>query len=277
MEPTVARSPLNVIVFGAHPDDIEIGMGGTVCRLAESGHQVYSCIATVPDDRQVRLGEARAAARILGIKDVILLPLAAHQLGYNRQTIGAIDTVIRQYRPHSVFTHWNEDAHQDHVCVTRCVIAATRKSDFNVYMYEQPLPGGITPAGFRAQYLIDITSHMDRKLDSITAHATQLRRNGQWWAEGIRGRAMFRGYQIHTRYAEAFEIVQINGDTALFAAPTATRQADERVPSDAIYAPPSTPGYRHRPAADAMPALDFERAPPPWGVSWPAEVEALVD
>lgn len=205
-----------VIVFGAHPDDIEIGMAGTICRLAASGNQVYSCIATVPDEREGRVREAREAARILGIKEVILLPIKATQLGYNRISIGAVDAVIKQFRPHSVFTHWIEDSHQDHVNLTRCIVAATRKNNFNVYMYEQTIPGGITPAGFRAQYLIDVSAYIDRKMASIHAHGSQLKRNGAWWSEGIRGRAMYRGYQIHTQYAEAFEIVKINGDTNLF-------------------------------------------------------------
>jgi LmbE family N-acetylglucosaminyl deacetylase len=204
------------IVFGAHPDDIEIGMAGTICRLAAEGHDVYSCIATIPDDRERRVREAQEAARILGIKEVILLPLKASQLGYNRTTIGAIDSIIRYLRPHSVFTHWIEDSHQDHVNVTSCVIAATRKNDFNVYMYEQTIPGGITPAAFRAQYLIDVSGYIDKKMKSIQAHASQLMRNGDWWVEGIRGRAMYRGYQIRAQYAEAFEIIKIKDDTNLF-------------------------------------------------------------
>ena len=218
IEPSAStRSTSNtVLVFGAHPDDIEIGMAGTICRLAACGHQVYSCIATVPDERENRIREARAAAGILGIKDVILLPIKSSQFGYNRTSIGAIDSVIRQFQPHSVFTHWIEDSHQDHVSVTRCIVAATRKNNFNVYMYEQTIPGGITPAGFRAQYLIDVSKFIERKMESIHAHASQLKRNGAWWSEGVRGRAMYRGYQICTQYAEAFEIIKINGDTNLF-------------------------------------------------------------
>ena len=205
-----------VLVFGAHPDDIEIGMGGTICRLAANGNEVISCIASIPDERPVRLAEAKAAAELLGIKDVIVLPLKAQQLGFNRKTIGAIEQVIRQYRPHSVFTHWVEDSHQDHVSVTKCIIAATRKNNFNVFMYEQTIPGGITVAGFRAQYLIDITGYIERKMAAIQAHETQMRRNGLWWSDGVRGRAMYRGYQIHAPFAEAFEIIKINGDTNLF-------------------------------------------------------------
>jgi LmbE family N-acetylglucosaminyl deacetylase len=210
------NSSNTVIVFGAHPDDIEIGMAGTISRLAACGNRVLACIASIPDERTTRIKEALDSARILGIEDVIVLPIKSAQLGYNRHSIGAIDSVIKQFRPHSVFTHWIEDSHQDHVNVTRCIIAATRKNNFNVYMYEQTIPGGITPAGFRPQYLIDISQHIDRKLESIHAHASQLKRNGAWWLEGVRGRAMYRGYQIHTQFAEAFEIIKINGDTNLF-------------------------------------------------------------
>ena len=215
----------SVIVFGAHPDDIEIGMAGTICRLAAAGNDVYSCIATIPDDYERRTREAREAARILGIKEVIPLPLKVEDVGYNRSTIGAIDAIIRDIRPHSVFTHWCEDSHQDHVNVTRCVISATRKNHFNVYMYEQTIPGGITPAAFRAQYLIDVSPFIEKKMDSIRAHASQIMRNGDWWIEGIRGRAMYRGYQIRTRYAEAFEVIKINNDTNLFNAETSEAPA----------------------------------------------------
>jgi LmbE family N-acetylglucosaminyl deacetylase len=209
-------SPGNIIVFGAHPDDAEIGMAGTIRRLTACGHTVYSCIAAIPDSRSQRLDEAREAARILGIRDVIQLPITTDDLGYNRASIGAIDQIIQKFKPHSVFTHWSEDSHQDHVNVTRCIIAATRKNSFNVYMYEQTIPGGITTAGFRAQYLIDITPFIEHKMASIKAHASQMKRNGEWWSQGIRGRAMYRGYQIHAQFAEAFEIVKINGDSNLF-------------------------------------------------------------
>lgn len=206
----------SIVVFGAHPDDVEIGMAGTVSRLAAAGNDVYICIATIPEDRERRMGEARAAARIMGAKDVIFMSIRAQDLGYNRKTIGAIDSIVRDLSPHSIFTHWVEDSHQDHVNLTRCVIAATRKNHFNVYMYEQTIPGGITPAAFRAQYLIDVSNFIDEKMASVKAHASQIPRNGDWWIEGIRGRAMYRGYQMRTKYAEAFEIIKISGDTNLF-------------------------------------------------------------
>ena len=216
MSQAPAAEPKIIVVFGAHPDDVEIGMAGTIARLAQAGNDVYVCVATVPDNRDQRMAEAREAGRIMGVKDTLFMPLKSLDLGYNRKSIGTIDGIVHDLAPHSIFTHWIEDSHQDHVNLTRCVIAATRKNHFNVYMYEQTIPGGITPAAFRAQYLIDISHFIDKKMDSVRAHASQIGRNGDWWIEGIRGRAMYRGYQMRARYAEAFEIIKISGDTELF-------------------------------------------------------------
>lgn len=207
----------SVIVFGAHPDDVEIGMAGTISRLAAEGNIVYVCIASIPDERERRMLETREAARIMGVKEVFFMLIKPQDLGYNRKTIGAIDSIVSRLNPHSIFTHWVEDSHQDHVNLTRCIIAATRKNNFNVYMYEQTIPGGITPAAFRAQYLIDVSDFVEQKMASIRAHISQIDRNGDWWMEGIRGRAMYRGYQMHSKYAEAFEVIKIGNDTNLFA------------------------------------------------------------
>ena len=151
-----------VVVFGAHPDDVEIGMAGTISRLAAAGNDVFVCVASIPNDRERRMTETLEAARIMGVKDVIFMSIRAEELGYNRKTIGAIDNIVRSLNPHSIFTHWAEDSHQDHVNLTRCVIAATRKNHFNVYMYEQTIPGGITPAAFRAQYLVDVSGFVEQ-------------------------------------------------------------------------------------------------------------------
>ena len=222
-----------VVVFGAHPDDVEIGMAGTISRLAAAGNDVYVCVASIPNERERRIAETREAARIMGVKDVIFMSLKGTELGYNRKTIGAIDSIVRSLEPHSIFTHWVEDSHQDHVNLTRCVIAATRKNHFNVYMYEQTIPGGITPAAFRAQYLVDVSDFVEQKMNSIRAHASQIEHNGDWWMEGIRGRAMYRGYQMHSKYAEAFEVIKISNDTNLFSGVQRTapplRQVEEEL------------------------------------------------
>ena len=107
-----------------------------------------------------------------------------------------------------IYTHWNSDSHQDHVAVSLATITATRDNNCALLMYEQTIPGGIVPWGFRAQSYVDITPYMHIKMQSIGMHKSQLRANGELWVQGVRGRAMYRGYQVNAEYAEAFEVVK---------------------------------------------------------------------
>ena len=93
--------------------------------------------------------------------------------------------------------------------MSRAVITAGRRNRCSILMYEQTIPGGVVPGGFKAQSFVDISDQMDRKRESILVHQTQIELNGgDWWLEGVRGRAMYRGYQMNVRYAEAFEVVK---------------------------------------------------------------------
>lgn len=206
----------SIVAFGAHPDDIEIGMGGTLKRLVESGQKIVACVATTPNKKDLREKEARKALSLLGVKEILFLNMPLAQFGFNRKTIGALDAILKEYNPHSIFTHWTGDSHQDHVHLTASVLAATRHNNFNVYMYEQTIPGGITDASFRPQLFIDVSPHLEDKIRAIKCHASQCAKYGNGWTEGLRGRAMHRGYQIKTRFAEAFEIVKVREDTNLF-------------------------------------------------------------
>jgi N-acetylglucosamine malate deacetylase 1 len=205
-----------IIAFGAHPDDIEIGMGGTIKRLADQGHRVITCIATLPNTCSKRKKEAQNAALLLGADKVLFLDLPGASFGFNRKTVGVIDKLLEQHSPSSVFTHWNGDSHQDHLHVTNCVLAGARHNHFNVYMYEQTIPGGITHLHFKPQLYIDVSDHIEHKINSILAHKSQVKKYGDGWIEGVRGRAMHRGYQIKVPFAEAFEVIKIKEDTGLF-------------------------------------------------------------
>lgn len=198
---------MNILVFGAHPDDIEIGMGGTLVKFSKKGNNVKGYVATLPDEKEGRIKEAQISADILGI-DIKLLDMNFDELYHNRKIVEIIDSIIVEFKPDMVFTHWNKDSHQDHNALTRGVIAATRKNNCSVYMYEQTLPGGIVPYSFQAQMFIDISNEIEEKLSSISAHKSQLVRNGDEWINGVKGRAMYRGNQINVKYAEAFQVIK---------------------------------------------------------------------
>lgn len=199
---------MRVIVFGAHPDDMEIGMGGTIAKHSAAGDDVLMVVATVPSQKKERLSESHEAARLLGAR-VELLNIPPDEIGFNRRTTREFDRIFSAVTPHLVYTHWDQDSHQDHTAVARTVIAAARKNRCSLLMYEQTIPGGVVPAGFRAQSFVDISDFIDRKTQSILVHRTQMELNGgDWWLEGLRGRAMYRGYQMNVRFAEAFQVVK---------------------------------------------------------------------
>lgn len=199
---------MKVLAFGAHPDDLEIGMGGTLAKLASNKENtVIGIVATLSSNEETRRKESYRAAEILGI-EMKLLEIDFHKLFASRELVKIIDSLLKEYEPDIVFTHWNHDSHQDHNVLTDGVIAATRKNQCSLYMYEQTLPGGIVPECFRAQVFVDISDHIDQKIKSVDAHQSQIVKNNKWWLDGIRGRAIYRGNQISVNYAEAFEVIK---------------------------------------------------------------------
>lgn len=198
---------MGVLAFGAHPDDIEVGMGGTIGRYSKNKYDVIMVIAAIPNKREVRWKEAENGAKKLGA-ELLILDIDPDRMIFSRELVRRFDEVIREQSPDIVYTHWNHDSHQDHIAVANAVIAATRKNNCSLYMYEQTIPGGIVPYGFRTQSFVDISEVIDTKIDSIMAHESQVGMNGEWWLYGVKGRAMYRGYQINVKYAEAFEVVK---------------------------------------------------------------------
>jgi LmbE family N-acetylglucosaminyl deacetylase len=199
---------MRVLVCGAHPDDMEIGMGGTITKHVEAGDDVLMVVATIPSQHEARMREAAEGAAVLGAR-LEQLDIPPDDLGINRRTIREFDRLLAAVDPHLVYTHWDQDSHQDHNAVSRAVMSAGRRNRCSMLMYEQTIPGGVVPGGFKAQSFVDITDFIDRKCQSILVHRTQIEQNGgDWWLDGVRGRAMYRGYQMNVRFAEAFEVVK---------------------------------------------------------------------
>lgn len=205
-----------IVAFGAHPDDCEIGAGGTLAAYARRGHRVVIATLRIPcgcpepcDEREKhrRRIEAQHAADVLGA-EMLTFDLSRDALKPNQRVISAMDKLLTELQPAAIFTHWLGDSHPEHVATTRAVLAATRRNRSSLYMYEATLPGGVTPHPFHAHKFIDVTDTIDAKMQSLACHQTQLESFGQPWLEAIRGRAAHRGFQIGCRYAEAFEVVK---------------------------------------------------------------------
>jgi len=201
-----------ILVFGAHPDDLEIGMGGTISKLITLGYNVIMVIATLPnftsvDKKDERKLEAKSSATVLGCTTPKFLDLPPEEIVFGRRMVSLIDSLIKEYNASTVFTQWIGDSHQDHQILTQSVIAASRDIN-NLYMYETTIPGGLTEKSFRPQLFIDITKEIENKKKSLQCFKSQIPRCGPFWIDSIVGRSIYRGYQMNTLYAEAFEIVK---------------------------------------------------------------------
>jgi LmbE family N-acetylglucosaminyl deacetylase len=183
-------------------------MGGTIARYAAEGNEILMAVCMVPNEVERRNGEIAHAAELLGAKAIVQNLDLDHKI-LTREIVGIFDGLIGDFGPDVIFTHWNHDSHQDHRIISEAVFSAARRNDCDLYMYEQIIPGGITPYGFRAQRLVDITDRIDKKLASLKAHESQLRRFSLDWVEGVKGRASQWGFMISVKYAEAFEVVKI--------------------------------------------------------------------
>jgi len=198
---------MNVVVFSPHPDDAEVMMGGTIARYAQKGHKVSIILVTIPNQKERRREESKKAATILGA-NLSLLDLNSYELVFNRSLIEIFDQVIKDSQPDIIYTSWIHDSHQDHITVSRASITAARKNNCSLYMYDQGLPSGLNPYTFRTQAFVDISETMEIKVKGISAHESQVEKYGQRWIQGITARAIYLGYRINTKYAEAFEVVK---------------------------------------------------------------------
>ena len=204
----------SVVAFGAHPDDLEIGMGGTLAKLARLGYDVNLVIATLPnfvktDIKEQRRIEATMSAKTLGCKSPQFLDLSPDEITVGRKFVTMIDEIINKHKPEAVFTQWIGDSHQDHQALTRAVIAASRDSN-NLFMYETTIPGGLTENVFRPQLYIDITETLELKSNALDCfHSQKNNRCGNLWIDAVVGRCSYRGYQMNVKYAEAFEVVKV--------------------------------------------------------------------
>lgn len=198
---------MNILVFSPHPDDAEVLMGGTIARYTQKGHDVLIVVVTIPSQKEERIEESKEAAAILGAR-ISVLDLDPYELVFNRRLVEVFDEVMKDFPPDIIYTSWIHDSHQDHVTVSEVTIAAARKNACSLYMYEQALPGGLIPYGFRAQAFVDISDTIELKIKSVLAHQSQVQNFSEQWIQGIIARATYMGFQISVKYAEAFEVVK---------------------------------------------------------------------
>jgi LmbE family N-acetylglucosaminyl deacetylase len=195
---------MRILAIGAHPDDIEIGCGGTLIKYARQGHEVLLLIMTDGSsggDGDTRRREQEASARILRSSRLFWGEYPDTAIPLDRAIIQRVERVIREVQPDFILVHYHDDTHQDHRHLATSTITATRYTR-NVLFYEGPTTQNFSPSVF-----VDIDGVLEDKLASLQAHGSQV---GKTNIEGLniqdiaRSLAHFRGIQGRVRNAEAF-------------------------------------------------------------------------
>ena len=209
---------LRILALEAHLDDIEIGAGGTLAKAVDQGCQV-KMVAMSPSDynslsgevqrsKAGALAEGQDAARLLGITDLEVLGFPALKVPFNDDMVKAIEKIALGFQPDFILTHWPHDTHQDHRNTALATLAAARRYN-SILMYEPMMPGGRSYDAFRPQVYVDISDHINRKLEALKAHVTEYEKFGEHWLGAVEARSKLRGYEMGRAFAEVFEVVRL--------------------------------------------------------------------
>jgi LmbE family N-acetylglucosaminyl deacetylase/ActR/RegA family two-component response regulator len=212
----------SVLAVGAHPDDAEIGAGGTLLGHKRAGDAV--AILTLSHGARgtgqaAGAQESRQAAAIIGA-DLYAGELEDSHIGEGADTIAAVARVLAQVRPTVIYTHSLHDVHTDHRNTHRAVMAAAGDVA-RVYCFQSPS----ATVDFRPGRFVAIDAELDRKIVAIGAFAARTPARGYLDEDLIRATARYWSRFGDSSYAEAFEVIRESGGLPLRLPATMTGHA----------------------------------------------------
>lgn len=217
---------LDILAFGAHPDDVEIGMGGTLARHKQNGFHVGICDLTLAElssngDVDLRQKEAKQASQTIGLTSRDNLEFPDRGLRPDDKKIALIVDVIRTYRPKLVFAPFFEDRHPDHGQCGRLIEEATFSAGIKKYKGIKDLPPHRPEElyfyfinGFhQPDFVVDISDVQDIKMAALKAYKSQFIRSDKGvktpltdgYLETVESRDRLFGKESGTCYAEGFK------------------------------------------------------------------------
>jgi len=196
-----------ILAIGAHPDDIEIGCGGTIKKHVLTGDDVYFIIATSGEkggNKEERIAEAKKSATLMGIKDIYFLSIPDTYISHNGQTVQLIDNIIKKISPNIIYVHSLKDYHQDHSNIAKSTLSSSRNMKNSIMCYEAPSTTlEFTPNAFK-----NISATFESKMECINQFVSQEKKD-YVERQAIVNLAKFRGKIINVEYAEAFEVLRL--------------------------------------------------------------------
>jgi LmbE family N-acetylglucosaminyl deacetylase len=203
VEPLEFAGVERVLVITAHPDDVDFGWAGTVARMTGAGIAVAYCIVTdgdaggseygVPRGEMapLRRDEQRAAAAVVGVDEVHFLGYPDGRLEPSLELRKDLTRVIRRFRPRRVITQsperiWDRiyASHPDHLATGESAVCAVYPDSRNRWAHPELVDEGLEPWAVDEIWLgvglagpthfVDITDTIDRKLEALRCHKSQL-------------------------------------------------------------------------------------------------------
>jgi bacillithiol biosynthesis deacetylase BshB1 len=230
---------VDVLAFGAHPDDVELSCGGTICLLVEQGYRVVLVDMTRGElgsrgSVEQRALEADAAATILGIETRVTLSLEDGRIEDTPANREQIIRAIRKYRPRLMIIGAPVCRHPDHCAATKlCGDAAfyaglrrIRVTDEEGHQLEPWRPSHILhymqALDFEPTFVVDVTSVWERRVHALQAYRSQFHNpdyesqddepetyiSSPAFLKWIEGRARSLGYRVGAQFAEGFKVRQ---------------------------------------------------------------------
>jgi len=216
---------LDILVFGAHPDDVELGCAGTVIKEVQAGKQVGIIDLTRGElgtrgTAESRDSETKSATEIMGVairenmnfKDGFFKDDEEHKI--------ALVKKIRKYRPEIVITNAVSDRHPDHsrgsqITVDACFLAGLEKVETGQEVWRpKAIYHYIQFNNLKPDIVVDISDQIDLKLEAVKAYKTQFFDpnsnesetiiSSQGFLDSVSYRAKDLGRQANCEYAEGF-------------------------------------------------------------------------
>ena len=181
--------PLDLLVFGPHPDDIEIGLGGTVARHTSAGHSVGLCDLTegelgsngTPGERRA---EAREAARVLGALWRENLGWPDGGIAETPEMIRSAVDLIRRHQPRAIAIPYWDDRHPDHSAASRVLRTAAFTSGLRRYVTDSDAwrPDWVCHYfindGAAPSFVVDVSACYERKRAALYCFRSQFAPSG---------------------------------------------------------------------------------------------------
>lgn len=210
--------PEVVLAIGAHPGDVEIGVGGILAAHQAAGDNVTLLVLS-RGGRQgnvsVRQNEAFTSAELLGAR-LILEDLVDTEISSTEPTVGLIEKAVREINPTIVYVHSDHDLHQDHRSVHAATLLATRNVR-TVSCYQS----AASAADFRPNRFMNIDDFIEAKNELVGAHRSQVESHRCYAPDFVIATARYWSRFGEGRNCEPLEIVRDSTDVSVGSADVA--------------------------------------------------------